>query len=285
MLREAEEASTGRDLTVTAPSPLELVRLGARLEPRVFRHPLAKVEQLAAGSLKQAVDRVPESWMTPTAREFAIQLMSYTSRCLREVPAVSPRTLYMAWQDRVSSRAWFPVGRLDIEPQVHRFRYIRGAKRAQEQGGFWTLAEFPDLYETYTSPQLFATFQNRVINPRRPDRERYLKHLALPTDADPYEIMAVSGGKRVTDSYEVFPKLVKAQDGSFKCRFFSARLAVCLPGCPKSTADADAWRGTLCCVGTHESANHRGGSVAVNRLSGPRMGSPLPCRGLVTGDD
>ena len=68
-----------------APSPLELVRLGARREPALFRRALAKVEQIAAGSLKQAVERVPESWMGPTAREFAIQLMSYTSRRLREV--------------------------------------------------------------------------------------------------------------------------------------------------------------------------------------------------------
>ncbi|MDE0101440.1 MAG: hypothetical protein OXN89_03590 [Bryobacterales bacterium] len=133
---------------------------------------------------------------------------------------MSQRTLYMAWQAEGPSRAWFPVGRLDIEPEMHRFRYIRGAEKAREQSGFWGLGEFPELYRSYSSRQLFATFQNRVINPRRPDRELYLKRLALPTDADPFEIMAVSGGKRVTDSYEVFPKLVKAQDGSFKCRFF-----------------------------------------------------------------
>ncbi len=133
---------------------------------------------------------------------------------------MSRRTLYVAWQDRVSSRAWFPVGRLDIEAEMHHFRYIRGAEKARAQGGFRWVGGFTDLYKSYRSPQLFATFQNRVINPRRPDRERYLKHLALTTDADPFEIMAVSGGKRVTDPYEVFPKLVKAQDGSFKCRFF-----------------------------------------------------------------
>ena len=88
------------------------------------------------------------------------------------------------------------------------------------QGGFRWVPEFPDLYRSYSSHRLFATFQNRVINPKRPDRELFLKRLALPSDADPFEIMAVSGGKRLTDSYEVFPRLVKAADGSFKCRFF-----------------------------------------------------------------
>ena len=33
-------------------------------------------------------------------------------------------------------------------------------------------------------------------------------------------MLSVSGGYRVTDDYEVFPKLVKADDGSFVCRFF-----------------------------------------------------------------
>ena len=68
-----------------APSPLELVRRGARRHPAVFRPALAKIHQLAEGWLRDAVERVPESWMTPTAREFSIQLMSYTRRCLMEV--------------------------------------------------------------------------------------------------------------------------------------------------------------------------------------------------------
>ena len=68
-----------------APSPLDLIRRGARRHPAVFRPALAKVHQLGEGWLREAVERVPESWMTPSAREFAIQVMSYTSRCLREV--------------------------------------------------------------------------------------------------------------------------------------------------------------------------------------------------------
>ena len=37
---------------------------------------------------------------------------------------------------------------------------------------------------------------------------------------DPVEILAVSGGERQTDTLEVFPKITKAADGSFSCRFF-----------------------------------------------------------------
>lgn len=133
---------------------------------------------------------------------------------------MSLNTLYVAWQDSMKSRAWFPVGRLDIEPQRHCFRYIRGAERARRSAGFFPLAEFPDLDTCYLSDELFPTFQNRIINPSRPDRQLYLKRLGLRADADPFEILAVNGGKRMTDRYEVFPRLVKARDGSFECRFF-----------------------------------------------------------------
>lgn len=132
---------------------------------------------------------------------------------------MNTRTLFLAWQDQVRTRAWFPVGRLDFDGEVHRFRYIRAAECAKEHG-FAPLLSFPDLYRRYESDRLFPTFRNRIINPRRPDRELYLKRLDLSSDADPFEILAVNGGTRMTDPYEMFPKLVKEQDGSFRCRFF-----------------------------------------------------------------
>lgn len=66
----------------------------------------------------------------------------------------------------------------------------------------------------------FRLFQNRVINRARSDREHRLKSLDLDQAADPIDILARSGGRRVTDDYQVFPKLVKGPDGSFSCRFF-----------------------------------------------------------------
>lgn len=132
------------------------------------------------------------------------------------------RTLFLAWKNSGTSQEWFPIGRLDADSQrpAYRFRYIGGAKRAQAEAGFPLLMEFPHLERDYRAPALFPLFHNRVINPRRPDREDYLQRLDLPTHADPFEILSTSGGYRATDAYEVFPKLVKASDGSFKCRFF-----------------------------------------------------------------
>ena len=37
---------------------------------------------------------------------------------------------------------------------------------------------------------------------------------------DPIEVLALTGGTRQTDNLEVFPKIVRQEDGSFSCRFF-----------------------------------------------------------------
>ena len=135
---------------------------------------------------------------------------------------MNTKTLFLAWQDKRGevSRPWFPVGRLDVEPSFYRFRYIHGAKRAEKETGFPPLLDFPNLTGDYQSSELFPLFRNRLIAPGRPDRSDYLNNLGLPENADPVEILSVSGGYRVTDAYEVFPKLEKDTDGSFICRFF-----------------------------------------------------------------
>ncbi len=135
---------------------------------------------------------------------------------------MSERTLFLAWQDAGGSRRWFPVGQLDVdlEAPLYRFRYIEGARRAQDEEGYPLAAEFPDLERDYRSVALFPTFQNRVMSPRRPDFPDHVRRLALAETADPFEMLSVSGGRRQTDHYEVFPKLTRGEDGSFACRFF-----------------------------------------------------------------
>ena len=134
---------------------------------------------------------------------------------------MNAKTLFLAWQDE-NSRRWYPVGRLDADVSIssYCFRYTGGANRAEQEAGFPLLIEFPDLRRAYRSPELFPLFQNRVMNRARPDFADYLRQLDLPEGADPIEILRVNGGSRVTDTYEVFPKLVKQGDGSSTCRFF-----------------------------------------------------------------
>ena len=135
---------------------------------------------------------------------------------------MSERTLFLAWQDGKLSRQWFPVGRLDadVDHEFYRFRYTGGAERAQQEAGFPLLLEFPRLDADYRSSELFPLFQNRVMNPKRPDFVDYVHGLDLPDEADPIQILAANGGYRATDSYEVFPKIEKSVGGYFRCRFF-----------------------------------------------------------------
>ena len=59
------------------PSPLELVRRAAPTYPDLFRPALAKLQKLDENSISTIVNRVPDNWMSPAARAFAIALMCY----------------------------------------------------------------------------------------------------------------------------------------------------------------------------------------------------------------
>lgn len=132
------------------------------------------------------------------------------------------RTLFLAWQDKARTRKWFPVGQLDVLncSSLYHFQYTGGAEDAQKETGFMPLYDFPDFHKSYESSELFPLFKNRVLAPGRPDFQAYLKQLALPEQADPVEILSVDGGYRTTDSFEVFPKIERGEDGAFRCRFF-----------------------------------------------------------------
>lgn len=134
------------------------------------------------------------------------------------------KTLYLAWQDeRETSRRWFPIGRLLADLQGHRYQfdYTKGVREAMEQSDFRILDAFPKLEEHYISSELFPLFQNRVMRKEREDYPALVERLGLPKgEVDPFEILAITGGHRQTDSLEVFPKIQKQADGRFMCRFF-----------------------------------------------------------------
>ena len=59
------------------------------------------------------------------------------------------------------------------------------------------------------------------MTPGRRGFQQYLQLLDLEgMEPDPLEIMAVDGGFRATDAYEVFPKIAKDENGCFSTRFF-----------------------------------------------------------------
>ena len=66
-------------------SPLELTRQAARNYPDFFGPELVKLNGLDVKTIKDQVDRVPTHWMSPTAIDFAIELMRYNVEQLSEV--------------------------------------------------------------------------------------------------------------------------------------------------------------------------------------------------------
>jgi len=139
------------------------------------------------------------------------------------------KSIYLAWQAPKQSRrskAWYPIGRLDAESEGSnisscRFRYIGGAKRAEKEVGFEPLVSFPDFEEDYHAHKLFPLFHNRVLSPKRSDFSEYIEWLDLSKEeADPISILSVSGGTRVTDKLQTFPKVEANAKGDFHLRFF-----------------------------------------------------------------
>jgi HIRAN domain len=144
------------------------------------------------------------------------------------------KTLFLTWQDAIS-RAWFPIGKLTHDGQRYCFVYIQGALQAQSVANFRPLLAFPDFYQTYTSIELFWPFANRLLNKSRPEYQEFIDWLNLDSNGnpgslvkplvdariDPITLLGRSGGKRVTDSLEVFPMPERNAAGEYEIHFFT----------------------------------------------------------------
>ena len=116
--------------------------------------------------------------------------------------------LYVVWQDP-KSRKYFPVGRLrhisEGGEDYFEFVYIRGTEDAR-QHSFEPFLAFPELRVAYRSTELFPFFVNRLLlESREKEYKEFVRSLGLvPGKASPIEILARSGGRRATDSIELF---------------------------------------------------------------------------------
>jgi hypothetical protein len=126
----------------------------------------------------------------------------------------SPGRLIVAWQNRIT-RLIEPVGVLEHGPP-YRFRYLR---RAGQVDGFLPFVSFRELERTYTSPNLFPLFSQRIMSMRRPDFQEFLDQLHLSRESTPWEQLARSEGRSSGDTVQVFPVPSVTGDGATTCRF------------------------------------------------------------------
>lgn len=94
------------------------------------------------------------------------------------------------------TRRYSRVGVLSHDRQTFRFEYDREVTRA--------LPGLP-LGRVHESKSLFPIFAERVMDPHRPERTEMLQQLGLGAEAKPLEVLAVSGGSRTGDTYELTP--------------------------------------------------------------------------------
>ena len=128
--------------------------------------------------------------------------------------------LYLAWQSPKTHR-WFPIGQLTFDGTNYDFVYTHGVEEALADPSFRLLHSYPERERTYTSPELFPLFNNRLMRSSRPDYLNFIKSLDLrEAEKRPMTILARSGGRKATDNFEVFPCPEAKEDGVYKIHFF-----------------------------------------------------------------
>lgn len=133
------------------------------------------------------------------------------------------KELYVVWQEP-KSLGYFPVGHLEYICEdgkgYYQYNYIKGVEKAKEFD-FKPFLTFPNLDEIYRSKELFSFFANRILPRSRKDYADFVLSLGLSPDfASPIEILARSGGRRVTDNIELFAPPQEDDSRSGKSSYF-----------------------------------------------------------------
>lgn len=123
--------------------------------------------------------------------------------------------LLVLWQ-HPDSREIVPIGRFAHHGDVYSFSYTRAAALIQD---FRPLPGLDDLNGAYVADRIPPVFEQRVMEPGRPDYEHYLHALGLgPLSATPWEQIVYSGGRRAGDTLQFMP-LPTVFDGRVHARF------------------------------------------------------------------
>lgn len=151
------------------------------------------------------------------------------------------RHLYVAGQN-LETREWIPVAELREVSNGFELSYTKGAERLPAFSG---LSRMQALDKVYYSRTLFPFFANRLVSKSRPDYQHYLRWLGLDRDAaTDLDMLAVTGGIRATDNYELFaPPKVKGR--CIEIAFFPRGLRYLSPSSLAQFADLSEGNSTF----------------------------------------
>lgn len=125
--------------------------------------------------------------------------------------------LFITWQDS-ETRNWYPVGRLTMENGNYVFVYTKGALKSPRFIPFGSMNQFGVKYVSHI---LFPLFANRLLTKSRPEYDNYLLWMGFrEQDVSPLDLLARTGGERVTDSLQIYPCPMKTAHGKYETRFF-----------------------------------------------------------------
>ena len=128
----------------------------------------------------------------------------------------TPHVFLVLWQSPLD-RGYRRVGTLTRDSDGYRFSYTPAASRIEGFSGF---ASFPDFGADYRSQELFATFANRVMTPRRDSYDAYVQALGLhDARPEPFEVLARTLGTRATDLVQLLPAPTIDEHGLFSIYF------------------------------------------------------------------
>lgn len=129
------------------------------------------------------------------------------------------KTIYLASKEPDSKGSWFVIGVLNQQDDLFSFYYTNGVKKLKNFSPFYGME---DLDEVYKSSVLFPIFQNRLMSKNRPEYNNFINWLGLNSkESSPLEVLALTGGVRATDSYEIFYNIDVDAKGYFEHVFFA----------------------------------------------------------------
>ena len=132
--------------------------------------------------------------------------------------------LFLGWQD-YQSDLWLPVAKMTWAPDLSRYckQYTKGMERAIEISPIEksSFIRHPSrLYQSQLSENESLNFKSRMPLSRTKYVPEHQQWLGLPEDPiDPIAYVSRTGGKRINDSYDVFPEVKPDQDGNYHFYF------------------------------------------------------------------
>lgn len=119
--------------------------------------------------------------------------------------------MLVIWQDP-ATRGFHAVGVLEIaEDRSFDFEYLPSADRH--------LASIPQGAPHHITTVLPAFFVNRVIDPARPEFADYVQAFDLAEPVSPIELLVRSGGRRLTDTFQIV-EIPRAPHAEIRQHFF-----------------------------------------------------------------